>query len=159
MENDIKLKFIEAYNLTMKDKKRIIQDSQEVIALLTDTTQIDKEIENLNDELLVISELLNKLIKENSKSSMTHDDYNKKYEELTDRYERAKEKHEELTKARSNKNAQALSMKSFLSNLKRVDDKLSEWNENVWMLLVRSAVVHRDKNISFKLNHGKEIRS
>ena len=28
MEEDIKLKFIEAYNLTMKDKKRIIQDSQ-----------------------------------------------------------------------------------------------------------------------------------
>ena len=58
MEEDIKLIFIDVYNLTMKYKKRIIQDSHEVIALLTDTTQLDKEIENLNEEQ-VISELLN----------------------------------------------------------------------------------------------------
>lgn len=158
MEEDIKLKFIEAYNLTMKDKKRIIQDSHEVIALLTDTTQLDKEIENLNDEMLVIAELLNKTIKENSKSSMTQDDYDKKYLELTNRYERTKEKHNELIKARDNMKVQALNLKAFISNLKRVDDKLSEWNEPVWMLLVKSAVVHKNKSITFKFNNGNEIR-
>ena len=152
MEEDIKLKFIEAYNLTMKDKKRIIQDSTEMIELLTDTDQLDKDIDNLNDELLVISELLNKIIKENSKSSMTQDEYNKKYLELTNRYERTQEKHNELIKTRDNKKVQTLNLKSFLSNLKRVDDKLSEWNENVWMLLVKSAIVHRDTTITFKFS-------
>lgn len=157
MEDDIKLKFIEVYNLTMKDKKRIIQDSNEIIELLTDTDQQDKDIDNLNDELLVISELLNKLIKENSKSNMTQDDYNKKFAELTNRYERTQEKHNELIKARDNKKVQALNLKAFISNLKRVDDKLSEWNEDIWMLLVKSAVVHRDSEITFKLNSEKEI--
>jgi len=141
MEDDIKLKFIEAYNLTMKDKKRIIQDSIELIVLLTDTG------------------LLNKLIKENSKSSMTQDDYNKKFAELTNRYERTKEKYEYIIKARDNKKVQALNLKAFISNLKRVDDKLSEWNEPVWMLLVKSAIVHRDKSITFQLNNGNEIIS
>ena len=158
MEEDIKLKFIEAYNLTMKDKKRIIQDSQEVIDFLMNTTKLDIDIENLNDELIVISELLNKLIKENSKSSMTQDEYNKKFAELTNRYERTQEKHNELIKARDNKKVQALNLKAFISNLKRVDDKLSEWNEPVWMLLVKSAMVHKDRSITFKLNNGNEIR-
>lgn len=157
MEEDVKFKFIEAYNLTMKDKKRIIHDSQKVIELLTDTTQLDKEIENLNEELFVISELLNKLIKENSKSIMTQDDYNKKFAELTNRYERTKEKYEYIIKARDNKKVQALNLKAFISNLKRVDDKLSEWNEPVWMLLVKCAVVHKDNSITFRLNNGKEI--
>ena len=58
MEEDIKLKFI--HNYTMKDKKRIIQILKKVIELLTDTTQFDKEIENLND-VLVSRTLLNKL--------------------------------------------------------------------------------------------------
>jgi uncharacterized tellurite resistance protein B-like protein len=129
-----------------------------VIELLTDTTQFDKEIENLNDELLVIAELLNKLIKENSKSGMTQDDYNKKYAELTNRYERVQEKHNELIKARNNKKVQALNFKAFISSLKRIDDKLTEWNEQIWMLLVKSAVVHRDTSITFKLSNGKEIR-
>jgi DNA invertase Pin-like site-specific DNA recombinase len=159
MEEDIKLKFIEAYNLTMKDKKRIILDSIEMIELLTDTDQLDKDIDNLNDELLVIAELLNKLIKENSKSGMTQDDYNKKYSELTNRYERTKEKHDDLIKARDNKKVQALNLKSFLSNLKHFNDRLSEWNEPVWMLLVKSAVVHRDKSITFKFHNSNEVKT
>lgn len=159
MEEDNKLKFIDAYNLTMKDKKRIIQDSQEVIVILTITTQINKEIENLNDELLVISKLLNKLIKENSKSSMTQDEYNKKYTKLKNRYERSQEKHNELIKARDNKKVQALKLKAFIFNLKRLEDKLSGWNKPIWMLLVKSAIVHRDKSITFQLNKGNEIIS
>ena len=159
MEEDITLKFIEAYNLTMKDKKRNIKDSTELIELLTDTTQIDKEIENLNDELLFFSELVNKLVKDNSKSSMNHEDYDKKYIELTKRYEQTKQKHNELIKARDNKKVQALNLNAFISNLKRVDDKLSEWNEPIWMLLVESAVVHRDISITFRFNNGKEIKS
>jgi site-specific DNA recombinase len=159
MEDDIKLKFIEAYNLTMKDKKRIIQDSTEMIELLTDTTELDQEIENLNDELLVISELLNKMIRENSKSGMTPGDYNKKYGDLMNRFERTKEKHEDLIKSKSEKKTQAINLKCFIANLKRVDDRLSEWNEHIWLMLVKSAVVHRDESITFKLNNGKEIRS
>ena len=159
MEDDIKMKFIEAYNLTMKDKKRIINDTTEMIEMLTDTTELDKDIENLNDELLVISELLNKLIKDNSKSGATQDDYSKKYGELMNRYERTKEKHKNLIKSRNAKKSQATSLKSFITNLKKADDRLSEWNEHIWLMLVKSAVVHRDESITFKLNNGKEIRS
>ena len=159
MEEDIKTKFIEAYNLTMKDRKRIVQDSTEMIELLTDTTQLEQEIDTLNDELVVTAELVNKLIKENSKSSMSQDEYNKKYDELTNRYEKTKQKQEELIEARSNKKAQELNMKSFISNLKQVEDKLSDWNEQIWMLMVNSAVVHRNTSITFKLNNGKEIRN
>ena len=134
MEDDIKLMFIQVYNLTMKDKKRIIQDSSEMIEMLRDTTQIDQEIENLNDELLVISELLNKMIRDNSKFITTNEDYIKKYGELMNRYERTKEKHEDLVQSKSVKKAQAVNLKSFIANLKRVDDRLSDWNEHIWTL-------------------------
>jgi site-specific DNA recombinase len=159
VEDDIKLKFIEAYNLTMKDKKRIIQDSTEMIEFLTDISQLDKEIENLNDEMLVISELLNKMNKENSKSGMTQDDYSKKYGELMNRFERTKEKHEDLIKSKSEKKTQAINLKSIIANLKQVDDRLSDWNEHIWMLMVNSAVVHRDTSITFKLNNGVKSKN
>ena len=159
MEDDIKLKFIEAYNLTMKDKKRIIKDSIEMIEMLTDSTELDQEIVNLNDEMLVISELLNKMIRENSKSGVTQDDYIKKYGEFMNRYERTKEKHEDLMKTRNAKKSQVTSLKSVTTNLKKADDRLSEWNEHIWLMLVKSAVVHRDESITFKLSNGKEIIS
>lgn len=74
-----------------------------MVELLTDTTQIDKEVKNLNDELIVISELVNKLVKDNSKSDMNNEKYDKKYLELTNRYEQIQEKYKDLIKARENK--------------------------------------------------------
>jgi len=131
MEEDIKLKFIEAYNLTMKDKKRIIQDSQEVIALLTDTTQLDNQIDDLYDEMVVTTELINKLIKDNSKSNMDQEEYDKKYMELTRRYEQTKNRQEELIDARTNKKAQELNMITFVANLSKAEDKIAVWNESI----------------------------
>jgi len=142
----------------MKDKKRIIQDSTEMIEMLTDTTELDQEIEDLNDELLVISELLNKMIRENSKSGLTHDDYNKKYGELMIRYERANEKQQDLIKSRNTKKSQAISLKAFISNLMKTDDKLQDWNEHVWLMLVKRAVVHRDDSITFIFYNGDETK-
>jgi site-specific DNA recombinase len=159
MEEDIKLKFINAYNVSMKDRNRVMQDTAEIIDLLSDTTQLEQDIEHLNDDLIVVAELVNRLIKENSKTNTSLDDYNKRYEELRNRYEKTKKKQEELIMARNDKKAQALNMKTFLSNLRNIDDKLSDWNEHVWMLMVESAVVHRDTSITFKFHNGMEIRS
>jgi site-specific DNA recombinase len=155
----IKHKFIEAYNITMQDKKRIIDDTNAMIALLTDTTQLDNQIDELYDEMVVTIELINKLIKDNSKSNMDQDEYDKKYMELTKRYEQAKNRQEELIDARCNKKSQELNMKTFVANLSRSEDKITAWNESIWMLLVKSAIVHRDKSITFKFNNGKEIKS
>jgi vacuolar-type H+-ATPase subunit I/STV1 len=159
LEEDIKLKFIKAYNVSMKDRNRVMQDTAEMIDLLSDTTQLEQDIENINDDLIVVAELVNRLIKENSKTNTSIDDYNKRYEELRNRYDKTKKKQEDLIQARNDKKAQALNMKTFLSNLRNIDDKLSDWNEHVWMLMVESAVVHRDTSITFKFQNGNEIRS
>lgn len=42
MEEDIKLKFINAYNVSMKDRNRVMQDTAEIIDLLSDTTQLEQ---------------------------------------------------------------------------------------------------------------------
>jgi chromosome segregation ATPase len=151
------MKFIKAYNLVMEDKERIIQGSQAVIDLLTNTTKLDDEISKFDDELNLTADLVSILVKENLKTSDSLDDYNKKYEELSSSYEKLKSKREALMEQKNSRQAQALKMKFFVSNLKQLDDKLSDWNEHVWMLLVDSATVHRDRSITLKFQDGKEI--
>ena len=158
-EEEIKLKFIEAYNLTMDDKQRILEDTNEVIKVLTNTAELDSEIERLNNELAVTTELTNRLIKENSKTFMNNDEYENKYKELTERYEQTKKLNEELTDARENKKTQELNMKVFLVNLSKVEDKITEWNESIWMLLVKNAVFHGENRITFNLKNNKQIKS
>lgn len=130
-----------------------------MIEFFTVNSQLDKDIDNLNDEMLMIAELLIKLVKESSKTSMNHEDYDKKFSELTKRYEQTKQKQDDFIRVRDNMKVQELNLKAFISNIKRVDDKLSGWNEAVLMLLVNSALVQRDRSITFKLKNGKEINS
>jgi len=154
---DIKHKFTEAYNITMEDKERMIEDALEVMELLTDTSKLDKDISKVNDELILNAERVNLLIKENSKTNINLEEYNKKYQELTEKHDRLQKKQEELLKAKSLKENQAIKIKAFINNLSQSDDKLDEWNEHVWMTLVERAVVHRDSSITFKLNNGEEV--
>ena len=51
--------FIKAYNQVILNKDRLIQDTNEVIALLTNTSQLEEEIEKLNIEIRVVAELIN----------------------------------------------------------------------------------------------------
>ncbi|NWH10178.1 zinc ribbon domain-containing protein [Acholeplasma laidlawii] len=157
-EETVKTKFIEAYNLTMGDKRRIIDDSKEVIGLLTDTIKIDDEIVKINEEITIVSELVSKLVKENSKTDIQFGEYNKRYEELSERYEKLRLRHEELLKQKNSKQAKAIKLRAFISSLENSDHQIKYWNEMIWMLIVESATVHRDSSVTFKFHNGLEIK-
>ncbi len=149
-KEQIQTKFLNAYNLTMKDKKRIGSDLKDVIKLLTDTKTIEKEITELNVELLTITELINKLIQENSKSNSGVNEYDKRLKELKDRYNDLKQQRDELANAKSENQAKSYRIKMFLDNIEKPDKKLKDWNDNIWMLMVESGKVYRNKSIRFK---------
>ena len=158
-EDEIKMKFIQSYNFTMIDKKRVMDDTKEIIGLLSDTKDLDVEINKTGDEITVITELVNKLINDHAKSNMSIDEYDRRYSELTTRYEELEKKQNELINKRDDKKARVYIMNEFLSNLKHAKDKMSEWNDSFFTMLVESGTVHRDETITFKLKNGNEIRS
>lgn len=102
-EEESKSEFIKAYNLVMGDKEMMIQNTTEAINLLNDTTKLDEELTSTSDELTVIGEFVNKLVKENFKTNMSLDEFNKKNEELSNCCEKTKAKYDNLLKVRSYK--------------------------------------------------------
>ncbi len=157
-QEDVKERFIKAYNLTMKVKRRIIDDAKEIIELLTNTSKIDEEIVKINDEIIVVSELVIKLVKENSKTDIQIEEYNNRYEQLSERYEKLRLRHEELLKQKNSKQAKAIKLTAFISSLENSEDQIQYWNEMVWMLIVESATVHRDSSITFKFYNGLTVK-
>lgn len=151
-EAEIKEKFIEAYNLTMEDKERITNDLKEVINLLTDTTELEKGIERINAELSVVVELAAKTIKENSKSNEDSIDYENKYQSLVERHEALTTDLNKLLKEKTDKESKVTKLNAFVSVMSKSDDKLSDWNERIWMLMVEKAIIQRDKSVTFKFN-------
>ncbi|MGE4320484.1 MAG: recombinase family protein [Acholeplasmataceae bacterium] len=156
-EEEIQMKFIQAYNFTMKDKKRVMDDTKEIIELLSDTKDIDVEINKTGDEITVITELVNKLINDHAKTNMSLEEYDRRYSELTIRYEELEIKKNELINKRDDKKARVYIMNEFLSNLKHAKDKMSEWNDSFFTMMVESGTVYRDETITFKLKNGFEV--
>ncbi|MDD2492898.1 MAG: hypothetical protein WC929_05625 [Bacilli bacterium] len=120
----------------MLDRARLIQDTTDVIEILTDTTQIDSKIEKINAEIVFLTEIINKLVKENSKTSLSNEDYTNKYEGLSIRYKAAKSKLQELIEMKAYEKGKALRMQSFLVHLINPKDKLKLWDDKVWILMV-----------------------
>ena len=55
--------------------------------------------------------------------------------------------------------AQEIKMKAYLEEIKKADNYLPEWSNDVWMLMVEKAIVNKDKTITFKFTSGTEITS
>jgi len=113
----------------------------------------------IEDEMDVVSELVNKLVMENSKTDTNIDSYNKKYEKLSNRYDKLKAKLENLVIEKDTKLGKKKVMQTFITNLKKSENKLEDWNVRIWMLMVESATVHRDSSITFKFRNGVSIKT
>lgn len=108
-EEEIQMKFIQSYNFTMKHKKRVMDDTKEIIELLTDTKDLDVEISKTGDEIAVVTELVNKLINDHAKTNMSIDEYDRRYSELTTRYDEIENKYKELMNKRVEKKLVSIS--------------------------------------------------
>jgi len=157
-EDKIKEKFVMAYNQVMKDKARIIEDVNEIIKLLSDTSELDAKIIEFQNKMEVISGLVDKLIKENIKTAHDQVEFAKKYEDMSAQYEENKNALDKVIEKKSYKQAQKIKMKAYLEEIKKADNYLPEWSNDVWMIMAESGIVNRDGTITFKFNSGTEIK-
>lgn len=156
-ECDIKSLFLKAYNLVMVDREQLIADSLEIKSLLTDTTAVDTDIERLAGELQSISAQVAAMVRENAKTAQDQEAYAERYDALAREYERVKTAYSKVMETRTYKKAQALKIDAFISTISTADEVLTEWNTDIWNVLVVSGVVHRNGTITFKFKNGKEV--
>lgn len=157
-EEDIKARFIKAYNLVMCDKKQVIEDTLAVIELLADTADLDAEIANLQTKIERISSDVSLMVRENARTQQDQIKFAARYEELTKEYETQKAALEKAVKEKAYKTGKATKMRAYLEAMKQADDFLEKWSDEVWLLMVETATVNRDKSISFRFVNGQTIR-
>ncbi len=149
--------FIQAYNQLMQNRKEVIEDCEEWCRVLTDFADLDKEIERQYEETQVVAELVKAAVSENASTAQSQEDYLKKYEALTQRYDTAVTALAELQATRAHKEQQNKQMSLFIRTLKKQPEILDIWNDTIWMVMVEKAIVHRDGQISFVFYNGAEI--
>ena len=150
--------FIQAYNRMMENRERIIKDCEAMRRALTDFVELDAEIERQLEETQVVAELVKAAVKENASTAQSQEAYLRKYEALTERYEKAAAELKRLQNLRTTQSQQDKAMALYIRTLKKQPVVLREWSATIWTVMVEKAIVHRNGAITFVFKNGTEVK-
>ena len=156
-EDEIKKRFLNAYNELMGSRDTVLADCELIRQTLCNTTEIDAEMKREHDEMTVLSELMKAHIKKNASVAQSQEAYVLENECIENRYNAAFEHYTALETEKEKRMRKSKELKAFIAILKRQPLLISEWNERLWITLLDTATVHRDGRIVFRFKSGNII--
>jgi len=156
-ENDIKERYIKAFNSVFKHKDEIIENCEMIIPIVGNTSEIDKRLENISKELDTIATSVLECVKRNARETISQDEYMSEYNKLTSKYEKKVKQKEKLIAEKEDKLKRITEIKLYIQKLNETDGVISEWDDSLWTLLVDKAVVNNDGTTDFYLKDGNVI--
>lgn len=156
-EDEIKRRFILAFNILFDEKDEVIDNCEMIARLFSDTTDIEEQKATLMQELEVIAELIQKLIQENATTAQDQDEYITRYNGYVERYEGITEKLKALEQDTLARQARADRFADFIRTFGSVQDKLLDFDEDVWVMTIDKVKVMTDGTLHFVFQNGTDI--
>lgn len=158
-DEEIQLHFLSAANKLLATKAAVIANGREMQALLFDTTELEAEQTQLLEETQVVSDMVQQAIQENARTALNQTEYQKRYDSLVKRFDRAKTRLEEVTVEIQEKQTASANMGTFLNAFEQMPDALAEFSLEGWYSMVDFATVYSINNIRFTFKNGQEIQA
>lgn len=93
----------------------------------------------------------------NATTQQSQEEYNKKYNRLVKRYEKAVDRLNKATAERESRIQRDRDLRIFISSIKEQPFVLETWGEGLWLTLLETATVHADNRITFRFKDGTYI--
>lgn len=156
-EEEIKRRFMSAYNLLTFDKKVLIEDCNTIRDALADTEDIDKDLTELSDELEIVSELIKKSIDENASTAQNQKDYNERYAAYESKYDELNGRIQFLKERKERQKRQQMLIEQFTHEIISHKAPLSEFDGKLWIATIDNVTAYSDGRLVFKFKTGAEI--
>lgn len=157
-EDEIKELFLRAANQVIDQKEQFIAIYDQVLSRSLDTTALESELSDLEAEINIAAELIEDCIKENAHVALDQDEYQKRYDALVARFDKAKARHTEVTDLIAERMARKHQIEAYLKNL-RSREPLTEFRETDWLAMVDYIAVHSKNDIRVTFKDGNEIKA
>lgn len=158
-EDEIKEMFIKAANELFSEKDEIIENTKTMMDMVCNTDDLDKELGDKVTELNIIAEQMQTAIAENSRTALDQNEYERRYVDLTERYNTIKADYDKISEQIESKKAQRELFKGFIRALEKQGTLVQEFDEGLWSSLVQEVVVNTKDDILFIFKNGFEIKT
>ena len=157
MEEDIKARFLAAFNQLLDGKDALLEDCRVMQDHLTNCSAIDVELDELLREIAVVTELTQRCIQENARSAQSQEEYAERYNGYVARYEKAKAKVDALQEQKKQRQARADIIGEFMFAVHEREAGVTEFDNALWLAVVQKATVYHDGRLVFTFQNGLEI--
>jgi site-specific DNA recombinase len=157
-EDEIKESFVKAVNKLIIDKDEIVANFRHIKTTVFDTTNLENEQTELQSEIEVVAEMIQKAISDNAHFALDQEEYQERYNGLVDRFDLAKARYATVTKEVTDKQTRLGTMNDFLKSLRKQESLITEFDVELWCSLVDFGTVYVKDDVRFTFKDGTEIK-
>ena len=128
-------------------------------ATVFDVTDLEKEQAELQNELEVVAEMIQKAISDNAHFAFDQEEYQKQYNGLVERFNLDKARLTAITEKIIDKKTRLGTMNDFLHTLHKQEELITEFDVELWYSLVDYGTVYDKDDVRFTFKDGMEIRA
>ena len=156
-EQDIRDAFVAAFNSLIRRKDELIRNCRFVMDRYTDCADLDSQLSRLEDELAVVTGLIQKWVAENAKTAQDTEAFMAKCREYDDRYRELQSKVEAIEEEKRVRQGRVKRFELFLQTLKKQHGELTEFDESTWLAVIDTVLVKPNGKLVFRFANGMEV--
>jgi DNA invertase Pin-like site-specific DNA recombinase len=156
-EATIKARFLTAANILLAGRPDAIRTCEAAIKTVFDLTDLLAEQERLHNEMTLLSGMMEESIRQNATVAQDQAEYQKRFDDLSQRFDTAKQQHSEVSNRISDMKSRKGEMMDFLKLLKTQEDQVTVFSDGLWTGLLDYATVYADSRMTFTFKNGQTI--
>ena len=156
-EDEVKQRFLKAFNTLMGDREELIASCRLAQSLLCDCSEIDAELVELGQEIEVVAELARKAIYESARTVVNQDEFNERNNSYLERHRKATERVAELEGLRRERQSKFLMLEGFIQGIEARPLVLEEFDEKLWVVAAEKVRVMPDGRLMFSFKDGTDV--
>jgi hypothetical protein len=158
-EDTLKELFVKAANKLLDDKDEIIANFESMKDVLYDTGPLETKQTELQNEMEIVTELIQQCINENANVALDQGEYQRKYDSLVEKFDVTKAELESVTEQIKDKITRHKNLEIFLNELQKQDGLISEFAPLLWNSLVDYVTVYEKEEVQIILKNGMSVKS
>ena len=152
----------------MTERDEIAANAHLVWQTLCDTSELEREKASLGQEslkglakasLAVLVEMTQNCIAENARIAQDQGEYQKRYNGLVERYEKAKARFDEVTETIAEWSAKGERLAEFIRTLEVQREPVAEFDERLWGAMVDYVTVGVDSGMAVVFRNGAGVKA
>lgn len=133
----------------------IIANFESMKDVLYDTGPLETKQIELQNEIEIVTELIQQCINENANVALDQGEYQRRYNGLVQKFDTTKEDLEKVSGQIKEKVTRRQTMAAFLAELKKQDELLTDFDPLLWHSLIEHVTVNSSDDVRFTFKNNK----